>query len=73
MESPRAFELLTRWSFGLLASSDRFLRLFSSDEIRSKVTLLFLLSWLRPWEEVKKLEEDLLFKEETFLEKTLFC
>lgn len=28
---------------------------------------MFLLSWLRPWEEVKKLEEDLLFEEETFL------
>ena len=28
---------------------------------------MFLLSWLRPWEEVKKLEEDLLSEEETFL------
>lgn len=31
-------------------------------------TFMFLLSWLRPWEEVKKLEEDLLCGAETFLE-----
>lgn len=29
---------------------------------------MFLLSWLRPWEEVKKLEKGLLLKEESFLE-----
>lgn len=29
---------------------------------------MFLLSSLRPWEEVRKPEEDLLLKEETFLE-----
>lgn len=39
-------------------------------------TFMFLLSWLRPWEEVKKPEEDLLCREETFLRiwhPPLFC
>lgn len=31
-------------------------------------TYMILFSWRRHWEEVKKLEEDLLFEEETFLE-----
>lgn len=67
MKNPRAFELLTNRSFGLLASSDRFLRLFSSGDRIQGDAFMFLLSWLRPWKEVKRLEEDLLFKEETFL------
>lgn len=77
MENPRAFELLTRWSFGSAGKRWQVSQVFSSGEIGSKVTLqrVFSLGWdlgkrLKSWKKICYLKERLFLR---IWHSTLLC